>query len=80
MHPEFATHVRVPVLMVAAGQDRIVSSLAIEQFANRLKIGARVVLGGARHEILQENDDIRQRFWAAFDAYLGVTTVRQERA
>ena len=26
----------------------------------------------SRHEILQENDDVRTRFWAAFDAYLGV--------
>jgi lysophospholipase len=27
---------------------------------------------GSRHEILQESDTIRQRFWAAFDAYMGV--------
>jgi lysophospholipase len=26
----------------------------------------------ARHEILQETDELRLRFWAAFDAYLGV--------
>lgn len=75
MDPEYATRVRVPLLLVAAGQDRIVSSTAIEQLANRLKIGARVVLGGARHEILQETDEIRQRFWAAFDAYLGITSI-----
>jgi len=24
----------------------------------------------SRHEILMETDDIRARFWAAFDAYL----------
>lgn len=72
MHPEFAPQVRVPVLMVAAGQDRIVSTSAIEILAGRLKIGARVSLTGSQHELLQEKDDIRQRFWAAFDAYLGV--------
>ena len=27
---------------------------------------------GSRHEILQETDRDPQRFWAAFDAYLGV--------
>lgn len=70
--PEFATLVRVPLLLVGAGDDHIVSSLAIEQFASRLKIGARVVIAGAQHEILQERDEFRQRFWAAFDAYLGV--------
>ncbi len=70
--PVFPTQVRVPLLLVGAGDDRIVSSLAIEQFASRLKVGARVVIAGARHELLQERDEFRQRFWAAFDAYLGV--------
>jgi alpha-beta hydrolase superfamily lysophospholipase len=32
----------VPVLMLAAGDDRIVSSKAIEEFANRLKVGAQL--------------------------------------
>ncbi len=73
MQPEFSLRVRVPLLLVAAGQDRIVSSTATETLASRLKIGARVVIGGSRHEILQERDEMRQRFWAAFDAYLGIT-------
>ena len=72
MRPEFAPQVRVPVLLVAAGQDRIVSSPAIEDLAHRLKVGARVVIAGSQHEILQERDEIRLRFWAAFDAYLGI--------
>jgi lysophospholipase len=61
---------RVPVLMLAASDDRIVSSLAIEEMATRLKVGAQLVLRGARHEILQERDVIRQQFWAAFDAFV----------
>lgn len=69
--PEFAGAVRVPVLMLAAGQDRIVSTRAIEELGVRLKIGSHLLLPGALHEILQEADPIRQRFWAAFDAYLG---------
>ena len=73
MRPEFALNVRVPLLIVSASNERIVSSRNIDELAKRLKIGARVVLGGAMHEILQERDEIRQRFWAAFDAYLGVT-------
>ena len=72
MSPEFSLRVRVPLLLVAAGQDRIVSSSATEELSSRLKIGARVVIGGSRHEILQERDEMRQRFWAAFDAYLGI--------
>lgn len=72
MHPEFAARVRVPILLISAGKDRIVSTAAIEMFASRLKIGAHVAINGSKHEILQERDEIRQRFWAAFDAYLGV--------
>lgn len=71
-NPSFATSVQVPILLIAAGHDRIVSSPAIHAFAERLKVGARVVIAGSEHEILQERDDIRGRFWAAFDAYLGV--------
>ncbi len=69
--PGFAGAVRVPVLMLAAGQDRIVSTRAIEELGVKLKIGSHLLLPGALHEILQEADPIRQRFWAAFDAYLG---------
>lgn len=69
--PEFAKKVRVPVLLVAAGEDVIVSTRLIEELGLRLKVGTQLVLPRSRHEILQETDDVRQRFWAAFDAYLG---------
>jgi lysophospholipase len=66
----FPNRLRVPVLMLAAGDDRIVSSKAIEDFADRLKVGTQLVLRGSRHEILQERDLIREQFWAAFDAFV----------
>jgi lysophospholipase len=75
MKLETAVRVRIPMLLVAAGMDQIVSSSAIETFASRLKVGARVALAGSLHEILQERDEIRLRFWAAFDAYLGTSSL-----
>jgi len=66
----FAPRVRVPVLMLAAGDDQIVSSKAVEELAIRLRAGSQLVLRGARHEILQERDTIREQFWAAFDAFV----------
>jgi lysophospholipase len=69
---QFAAEVRVPMMVFVAGKDEIVSSKAIEDFAVRLKVGTHVLLPTARHEILQEADNIRLRFWAAFDAYLGI--------
>jgi lysophospholipase len=66
----FAPRIRVPVLMMAAGDDQIVSSKAIEDLAARLRAGSQIVMRGARHEILQERDAIREQFWAAFDAFV----------
>ncbi|MGD9784464.1 MAG: alpha/beta fold hydrolase [Hyphomicrobiaceae bacterium] len=69
--PGFADSVKVPVLMLAASNDTIVSTRAIEELGVRLKLGSHLLLPGSLHEILQETDQIRQRFWAAFDAYVG---------
>jgi lysophospholipase len=69
---DFAASVQVPMLLFAAGNDKIVSTRAIEELGVRLKVGTQILLPGSRHEILQETDSIRLRFWAAFDAYLGV--------
>ena len=70
--PHYPLRVEVPLLLFAAGMDTVVSTQAIEEFALRLKVGTHVLIPQARHEILQETDELRQRFWAAFDAYLGV--------
>ncbi|MGO8954963.1 MAG: alpha/beta fold hydrolase [Rhodomicrobium sp.] len=66
----FMASVKVPILIVAAGNDRIVSTPALERFASRIKNCTRIVLAGAKHEVLQERDQLREQFWAAFDAYI----------
>jgi lysophospholipase len=63
-----------PMLIVAAGQDAVVSTPAIEQFAIRLRAGSQVVVSGARHELLMEQDQYRGQFWAAFDAFVPGST------
>jgi lysophospholipase len=68
--PGYASRLRQPLLLVAAGQDRIVSTPAIGQFAIRLRAGSHLVIAGARHEILMEQDRYREQFWAAFDAFV----------
>lgn len=72
MQPEVPGQVQVPMLIFSAGYDRVISNRATEEFANQLKVGTHILIPAARHEILQENDDVRGRFWAAFDTYLGV--------
>ena len=66
----FPPSVRVPTLLLAAGEDRIVSSKAVEDLSLYLKVGTHILIRGARHEILQERDAVREQFWAAFDAFI----------
>ncbi len=69
-HPRYAVAITTPVLIVASGADRIVSTPATERFAARLKAGRCITLAQARHQILSERDFIREQFWAAFDAFV----------
>jgi lysophospholipase len=72
---DYPERIKVPALLFAAGDDQIVSVAAIERFATGLKVGTHILMPGARHEILQESDEVRRRFWAAFDAYFGVESI-----
>ncbi len=66
----YPSDIRQPILMLAASNDTIVSTAAIEEFAYHLRAGSHLVIAGAKHEILQEQDQYRNQFWAAFDAFV----------
>lgn len=66
----FPPSVKVPALMIAAGNDRIVSNGAIEALSLQMRTGTHLIARGAEHEILQEREAIREQFWAAFDAFI----------
>lgn len=63
-----------PVLIVAAGADRVVSTEASRSFARQVPGVATVVIDYARHELLQERDEFRVQLWAAFDAFVGAVS------
>jgi lysophospholipase len=65
---DYPEKIRQPLLMIAAGMDTVVSTPAVEEFAYHLRAGTHLVVAGAKHEILQEQDRYRAQFWAAFDA------------
>ncbi len=67
---DYPARIRQPILMIAASYDLVVSTAAIEEFAYHLRAGSHLVISGARHEILQEQDRYRSQFWAAFDAFV----------
>ena len=66
----YPLEIRQPILMLAASNDTVVSTAAIEEFAYHLRAGSHLVIAGSRHEILQEQDRYRAQFWAAFDAFV----------
>ena len=67
---DYPSQIRQPILMLAASNDAVVSTAAIEEFAYHLRAGSHLVIAGAKHEILQEQDRYRGQFWAAFDAFV----------
>ncbi len=68
--PEALTAWRLPTLIFACGDDRVVSNRAIEAFATRTAATEHLVIPGARHELLKERDRYREQFWAGFDAFV----------
>ena len=60
--------VKIPVLIVSAADDKLVTDTAQRQAAADLPDGQFISVLGAEHEILMETDDKRDQFWTAFDA------------
>ena len=77
---DYAAAIRVPALIVAAGNDTVVSTPAIERFARQMKAGHALTIAHARHEVLVERDIFRDQFWAAFDAFVPGTRAELEAA
>jgi lysophospholipase len=71
----YPANIRQPILIVAGGNDAVVSNVAIEDFASLLRAGSHLVVVGAQHEILMEQDRYRSQFWAAFDAFVPGTAL-----
>lgn len=67
---DFPGGIRIPVLMLAAGHDRVVSTNATEQLGLRMRTGRHTIVPGARHELFMENDGVRAQVFAAFDAFI----------
>ncbi|RWF42132.1 MULTISPECIES: alpha/beta hydrolase [unclassified Mesorhizobium] len=68
--PDFMARIQVPLLIIAAGADQVVSTKAVEKYARSLRLGSLLMIDGAKHEILQEVDLYREQFLAAFDAFV----------
>jgi lysophospholipase len=66
----YAADIATPTLIAGAGHDRICISKAARAFASRMPNGSYVEIENAEHEILMEQDQIREKFWREFDAFV----------
>lgn len=65
----FLESIRVPVLMVTAGRDAVVSAKAQRLACRRLPRCRLLEIRDALHEVLMECDRIRAKFYNAFDRF-----------
>lgn len=69
--PGVASAIDLPVLMVLSERDPVCSTPAMLRFAQALPRARIVMVPEAKHEILMEGDATLNRFWEAFDAFVG---------
>ena len=74
LNTEHMAQIHIPILLINAGADRVVSTAAIEDYAGRIRSGAVITIDGARHELMQEADRYREQLLAAFDAFIPGTS------
>ena len=65
--PGYLERIDIPVLLITAGEDRLIDPRSHGPLVTRLKHGEHFTIGHARHEIMMETDEIRALFWEAFD-------------
>lgn len=72
IQPGFAAKITTPILMVIAGNDKIVSTNAQKQFCTMLPNCKLIEISEARHEIFKETDVIRSIFRREFNRFTHV--------
>jgi lysophospholipase len=68
--PGHVAAIPVPVLLVSAGEERVVSVPAQRRLCRALPDCRCLTIPGARHEILMEVEGVKDRFWQAFDRFM----------
>lgn len=68
--PDRFRNLKIPVLIISAEKDQLVDSADHERLAARSPLIRRVMIEGALHEIMMENDALRAAYWREFDAFI----------
>jgi lysophospholipase len=70
--PDRLAKVKAPVLMINAGDDKVVDPAAAAVVAERLPRCREITLPGARHGLWSELDDTVDELWSEIDRFLDV--------
>ncbi len=76
--PTYFERLATPVLILSAGVDALVSSLDHVKIAARNPLISRILIDDARHEIMMERDELRDRYWLAFDEFVEAALARNQ--
>lgn len=69
--PALLAQIRTPILMGSAGQDLLVDPASHLRAATLLPNCRLVTFAAAKHEVFQETDTIRDRWFTAIDGFIG---------
>lgn len=68
--PKTSQKIRKPVYIGAAGQDALINPNATKKISTHMKLARFRLFSKARHEIIMENDEIRQEFIQDMDIFI----------
>ncbi len=71
---EYAARITTPILMISAGEDKIVSVKAQKKVSSWLPNCRFVEIPESRHEIFKETDTVRSIFWREFERFTHIET------
>lgn len=71
--PGYAEAIATPVLLVLGSADRVVDNAVTRALAARMPAAELVEIVGARHEILRERDELRNRLFDHLDRFFGLS-------
>lgn len=60
----------IPIFVASAGEEKLVDNSAHERMTSFMPNAHHITVDGAFHEILMEQDDMREQFWVGFDRML----------
>lgn len=75
--PGYLQDIKVPVLILAAGEEQVVDNSGIQRICDMLPQCHLKVYENARHQILSEVDEILKQFWNDFDHFIDEQILRQ---